>query len=191
MLGQFMLCTGSCLIVTLPQASACLWGSVSQPARKLARMRQAESGGKRTGRNLSPALASNACATMHLMRSRFARLLIAFAMALTVPLQGLAAVSAGLCMTFGHHEASDASGHSHASGAESLAEHSHEPGPGAEDGQNQAHCPPCVACCAAAAISTSDRVFVPETPVSSVVSAPPPFISGIVPDKLDRPPLAL
>jgi hypothetical protein len=114
---------------------------------------------------------------------RVVRLMIVMAVALLVPLQGLATVAAGVCMALGHHDAPAAASHHHGD----SGHHDH----GADDASGEAHCPPCVACCAAAAISSSDRGFVPEAPVFSAVSVPPPLISGILPDKLDRPPLAL
>jgi len=66
------------------------------------------------------------------MPLRFGRWLVVIALALGVPLQGFAAVTAGLCMALEHHDARHVA--------------AHDPG--------HAHCAPCVACCVAAAISS-------------------------------------
>lgn len=119
------------------------------------------------------------------MRSKLARLTLTLTIALLVPLQGMASVAAGLCMTFGHHDMAPAAqdhGHDHGNG---------DPQHDAEDAPGGAHCPPCVACCASAAISSSDRVFTPESPAVSATAVLPHFVSGAPPENLDRPPLAL
>jgi hypothetical protein len=116
------------------------------------------------------------------MSPRLLRLLLAFALALAVPLQGLAATSAGLCMALGHHDA----GVTHSHDADAGAGHHHN-----GDEPSAAHCPPCVACCAAAAISSSGVIVTAEEHADGVIAAGPPSFSGIQPDTLDRPPLAL
>ena len=121
------------------------------------------------------------------MPSRLARILIALALALTVPIQGVAAATAGLCMALGHHGTGLAGSHDHAAGADHHP-HQHT---GSDNSAASAHCPPCVACCAAAAISSLPRISVPEPSTASVVAASEPLFPGIEPDKLDRPPLAL
>ena len=114
------------------------------------------------------------------MPSRLARILIALALALIVPIQGAAAATADLCMALGHHEAY---------AADHGANHAHDSD--SDDHAGSAHCPPCVACCAAAAISSLALIFVPEAPTVSAIAASEPLFPGIQPDKLDRPPLAL
>jgi hypothetical protein len=112
------------------------------------------------------------------------RLVITGLLALVIPIQGIAAVTARLCATLGHHETSTPAVHDHADG------HAHDaeaPAPAAAG----AHCPPCVACCAAAAISASARIFIPDPPAAAVTSAAPLSFSGIQPDGLDRPPRLL
>ena len=111
--------------------------------------------------------------------------LLAVSLALVVPLQATAALTAGLCMSMGHHDDGDHSAHSHAEGDE------HSPAADATDAGNNAHCGPCAGCCASASIA--------GTPASAVFSVPghpayvfspyPPL--GVQPDGLDRPPLAL
>jgi hypothetical protein len=125
------------------------------------------------------------------MRTQFIRMLVAFAMALLVPLQGIAGVSAGLCMELGHQEA-PATAHAHVSTHDhGTADHHDHNTAGDEHTAGNAHCPPCVACCAAAAISSYSLVFIPEAPAAFVIAAHPPSFSGVQPETLDRPPLAL
>jgi hypothetical protein len=126
------------------------------------------------------------------MRSKLIRLL-AMAIALVVPLQGMTVVVAGQCMAFGHHESSaGAQGHGHADGGH--AEHSHEAGSEAEADEgagSDAHCGPCTACCASASIAGPARLLFPSSPTNAtyIFSQFPPI--GVQPDGLDRPPLAL
>lgn len=108
------------------------------------------------------------------MARRLLRLVLVLAIALAVPLQGFAAASAGVCMSLGHHQGGDA----------------HEGQHGGEAAGNP-HCPPCVSCCAAAAIAPAVEPAlaqaaptVPEPPVQH-------SIAGGLPERLDRPPLAL
>ena len=119
------------------------------------------------------------------MPPKLIRLLVAFALALSVPLQGLAAATAELCMALGDHGGGTAASHAHDGDA---ADHQHDHHAGADDAAGKPHCPPC---CAAAAISPSSQVFLPEAPAASPIGVAPPSYSAIQPDKLDRPPLAL
>jgi len=116
---------------------------------------------------------------------RLTRLLIAFALALTIPVQGLAAVTAGLCMAMGHHQA-DMSAPAHDHGAD----HSHDQD-NSDQPSDQAHCAPCVACCAAAHIAPATQAFVAAASPAAAIAAPPSASPGFLPDQLDRPPLAL
>jgi hypothetical protein len=134
------------------------------------------------------------------MVSKDLRWFIVFALALAIPLQGLAAVTGGLCMAMGHHR--DSAGHSHSiehvqtesSGvhglhnAHSSTGHTHSE---SDHSPSHAHCAPCVACCAATAIAPSAFPLVPdEAPASTIVAASISF-TGVSPDQLYRPPLAL
>jgi ABC-type Zn2+ transport system substrate-binding protein/surface adhesin len=128
----------------------------------------------------------------------FFRFLAVVLLALAVPLQGMAAVTAGQCMALGHHQdgagqenhghgQNGADGHDHAS-------HSHSDEGGAkhgDEGGNNPHCGPCTACCASASIAGSVGLSIPSSPTNAkyVFSQLPPF--GFQPDGLDRPPLAL
>jgi hypothetical protein len=133
------------------------------------------------------------------MRVKLLRMLVAFAMALLLPLQGMAAVSAGLCMELGGHESvavhEHGAGHhgaAHQHGTdESAADHHDDEGAGNEGPAGNPHCPPCVACCAAAAISSFTPVFIAQAAAASVIAEIPPSFSGVQPETLDRPPLAL
>jgi hypothetical protein len=111
------------------------------------------------------------------------RLAIVLAVALAVPLQGAAAVSAAQCMALGHHDM--AGGHDHAPadhGVHEQHEHkSHAPATGA-------HCGPSAACCATAAISFFIPVAIAIRGVESPIAALPSSLAGLQPDQLDRPP---
>jgi hypothetical protein len=113
-----------------------------------------------------------------------------------IPLQGLAAATSGLCMALGHHEPAESEAVSHdtmhAHGSGVAAEHHH--GHGAQppdEAPEQAHCPPCVACCAASAISSSSGISIPASAAVAAVAKSEHAFSGVAPESLDRPPLAL
>lgn len=114
------------------------------------------------------------------MKLRLARLLIV-AFALLVPVQGMAALSQGICMSFGHHDGA-AAPHHHHSGT-----------PVHDDGQAEgAHCGPCVACCSGVASIAPSLLGAAPGALPDSVDAPfavaPP---GELPEQLDRPPLSL
>lgn len=132
------------------------------------------------------------------MNRALARLLIASLLALAIPAQGLAAVSAGLCMALGtHHEQGRAPvmDHDHAAGQHAAPEDHHNAGadssPKPEKSSDSAHCPPCVSCCAAAVIAPAIPPAVREQPASVAIAAMPYSVPGVLPDQLDRPPLSL
>lgn len=111
------------------------------------------------------------------MRRPLFRLLACLLLALAVPVQGVAAVAAGVCMAFGEHE---------------HGEHHHDEHAAADE-QHAAggHCAPCVSCCAAAAISPTLKVTLPESVPADAIAVPRYWIAGAPPDELDRPPLSL
>jgi hypothetical protein len=121
------------------------------------------------------------------MLSRFSRLL-AIAIALVLPLQGMAAVTAGVCMALHHHDvaagATDHHGDHHAQGATDQ-DHKSGPTPG------KTHCGPCVACCATASISSALQIFLPEPRAMDAIVVQWLSPEGYQPDGLFRPPLAL
>lgn len=110
------------------------------------------------------------------MVRKFVRLLLALVIALALPVQGVASMSAGLCMELGHHDGAAASSHAHDEGTVSASD---------------THCGPCVACCAAASISSGTKTFAGIPAAANVaapdLTAPPDFLA----DRLSRPPLAL
>ena len=124
------------------------------------------------------------------MPKNLLRLVIVLLVALTVPVQGIAAASAGVCMALGHHSGA-ASAHDYGKGAhdhEGAPSHHHDESKG--DDKTNTHCPPCVSCCSAAAISSFAPVFVPERAASVFVAASSAPFYGVPPHRLDRPPLA-
>ena len=120
------------------------------------------------------------------------RLLVVLALALTVPVQGIAAVGADLCMALGHH-GNGVAAHEHGSAGHahegSEAAHHHDAGKGTD--KSGAHCPPCASCCATTAIASFPDVFIPDRQGYSVVAEHFAFFAGAPLHRLDRPPLAL
>jgi hypothetical protein len=132
-----------------------------------------------------------------LMPKLFFRLVAVLLLALTIPLQGMAAVAGAQCMALAHHEDGnaqenqahvhdDADGHDsapHMHSGDSAASHG-------DEGSNN-HCGPCTACCASASIAGSMGHSIVSSPSNTKYvffqSLPP----GVQPDGLDRPPLAL
>lgn len=129
------------------------------------------------------------------MSRTLARLLIGFMLALAIPAQGMAALSAGFCMTMGqHHEqGSAAMGHGPASSHHADGDHqpASEPLPNQEQSSSTAHCPPCVSCCAAVAIAPAMPTVHTDQSASAAFAAIPHSLPGALPEELDRPPLAL
>jgi hypothetical protein len=126
------------------------------------------------------------------MLLKLARLL-AVMVALVVPLQGMATVAASQCMALGHHQDARDSGHAHddADGHHHDAQSHADGGKHAEESGTSAHCGPCATCCASASIASPSDVPIlrPATIAQYVFSQFPP--TGIEPDGVYRPPLAL
>ena len=126
--------------------------------------------------------------------------LLAIAIALSVPIQGMAVITAGQCMALGHHEVAPGQD-SHAQAEDGQdghdhAAHSHSDEAGSNTDADEAdgkgaHCGPCTACCASASIAGPAGLSIPSSPSNAayVFSQFPPL--GVQPDGLDRPPLAL
>jgi hypothetical protein len=119
------------------------------------------------------------------------RWLTVVTLALAIPLQGFAASAGGVCMALGHHGMEHA-GHQHHQQADTHAHaeesaaghrHSHDKKP-----SGPAHCPPCAACCATAAIAFFIPALAIEQRAQSAVAAPAASFSGVAPERLDRPP---
>ena len=116
---------------------------------------------------------------------------LAFGLMLLLPVQGMAAVVAGQCMMFGHHQdsaAQDHHQHAHddADGHDPHVAHKH-----ADEGQKKSHCGPCTACCASAFIAAAHWPLILPAPSDTgyFFAQFPPL--GVQPDGLFRPPLAL
>ena len=123
---------------------------------------------------------------------------LAFVVALAVPVQGVAAVTAAQCMALAHHQdGTGHAGHSDAQGGESGHDHSmhsHHEAAGNTDSDEAgsgSHCGPCTACCASASIAGPAGLSI----LSWASSAPYVFSQFAPPsvplDGLDRPPTAL
>lgn len=107
------------------------------------------------------------------------RVVLVCVLALMVPVQGIAALTSGVCLALGHHDGATHSQHGDHEGPESD-----QPPAGT------AHCAPCVACCATAALTASAPIFYPDERADPVNVVSPPSLAGIQPETLDRPPLA-
>jgi hypothetical protein len=135
----------------------------------------------RGGMQVKRALVKSSAMSLKLLRF-FLLIAIAFA----VPLQGLAAVSAGLCMASGHHHSEHApAGHDHDMGS---IDHEH---PAEDSSASNTHCPPCVSCCAAVAIAPAAEPRLPSVAPAAPVPSKQHSIAGFLPERLDRPPLAV
>lgn len=124
------------------------------------------------------------------------RFLAVALLALTIAVQGAAAVAAGQCMTLGHHE-DMSSGHVHdgddGHDGHAHAAHSHGDEAAAQQDQDgkKAHCGPCTACCASASIAGTASLPILSAASSAEYAfsqSPPPSVQL---DGLDRPPLSL
>jgi hypothetical protein len=112
------------------------------------------------------------------------RLFLVFALAFTVPFQAFAATIMADCDELEQrvdmvvHD----DGHHHGSAA------THDHGKPDSLGDGGSHCPPCGA---SAAITAFSRMLLPEAASATVVDRLPLPISGVMPERLDRPPLFL
>jgi hypothetical protein len=132
------------------------------------------------------------------MPRKLLRLLAFFLLALSVPVQGMAAVTAGQCMAFGHHSGDaaesghDAHAHDDAEAAHDHASHGHGDDTAKhDDGGSSSHCGPCAACCASASIAGPVNAAFPSVPSDRAYVLSQLQPPGVQPDGLDRPPLAL
>ena len=130
-----------------------------------------------------------------LMLTTFLRALALAMLVLAIPVQGFAAVSAGICMAFGHH-GDAAAAHDHGTAAEQEHDHGATANHHDDDGvgnkaSDDSRCAPCVSCCAATAIASYPPFPLPGEAASPLVQAPTASLDGVAPQLLDRPPLAL
>ena len=119
------------------------------------------------------------------------RIVVVLFLALMVPLQGVAAVVSGQCMTLGHHQDAGEGhdGHAH-DGDDGHDGHDHGAA-GHDDDSKTSHCGPCTACCASASIAGPDKLPLPalfSSPKYTFSQSSPP---SVLLDGFDRPPLAL
>ena len=117
------------------------------------------------------------------------RLVVLLAVALAVPVQGVAAAAADPCMASGHHGTTDAAAHDHPDGDRG---HAAQGGHGHATHDDRGHavhgCAHCAACCAGVALGFFNDILLAKHDAESPrVVAPAPF-AGIAAQKLDRPP---
>lgn len=114
---------------------------------------------------------------------------------MVVPVQGLAAVSAGICRALEHHGDTAA----RAAVQEARAGHSsdgvsHENDAAGTDNDSSdlnRNCGGCAACGTAATIASTAFLSTPDAPRSAARVHEPDSPAGFLPDGLDRPPLTL
>jgi hypothetical protein len=119
------------------------------------------------------------------------RVLVLAVLALAVPLQGVAAVTAGQCMALEHHEDGHGGGHDDGQDASTHSHGDEHQANQAGEEQQSSHCGPCTACCASASIAGPVALLIQSSPSDTqyLFSQFPPL--GVEPHGLDRPPLAL
>lgn len=130
------------------------------------------------------------------MSRKFKALLTAL-LVIAVPVQGIAAMSAGICRALEHHGVATAPAAERAAPHEAHTGHS---GDGASQEHDAAvaddgspglssHCGDCAACGAWATITSIDYLSTPDAPRDTVRVHPPDSLAGFLLDGLDRPPL--
>jgi hypothetical protein len=131
------------------------------------------------------------------MPMKFIRVLLAAILIAAVPLQGFAALSAGICRDLQHsqHDA----GHAHVPATAAAQAHDHDThgdakatlggDAGAAQDPSSAHCAACASCGVAAGIVAASPFALPVSPERDVVAQALSSFVGFVPDALDRPPL--
>ena len=124
---------------------------------------------------------------------KFFRILAVALLALTIPVQGMAAVTVGQCVAFEHQDGAGHEPHEHkadGAGGHDHAAQSHD-GYGSKQDGDTSHCGPCTACCASASIAGPAGLAIPTSASNAlyVFSQFPPL--GVQPGGVDRPPLAL
>ena len=132
------------------------------------------------------------------MSRKLKALLIAWLL-IVVPVQGVAAVSAGICRALEHHGVVTApaaervaahEGHTGHSG--DGVSHEHDAAAAADGSPGPSgHCGDCAACGASAAVASIDQLATPDAPRDTVRVFTPDSPAGFLPDGLDRPPLTL
>lgn len=129
------------------------------------------------------------------MAYRFKALLISL-LVMVVPLQGIAAVSAGICRALEHHDIAGPLVVDHAAahgyqGDLGSGSANHDKGAGGSEDRSTAASGHCTPCGAAATITGTAIVFVPQAPLGEESTHEPESFGGIDLGGLDRPPLTL
>lgn len=120
------------------------------------------------------------------MLRTFSRILALALLVLAIPVQGMASIVAGQCMTFGHHPDAGAQDHAHEHGDADHHDHGAQAQP---EGDKSAHCGPCAACCASATMAAGTWPSLPAAPSFAkyeFTQFSPLAVQPLVPD---RPPL--
>lgn len=119
---------------------------------------------------------------------RLRQLLVALLVAL-VPLQGLAALSVGICRDLerSQERSENAMGSAQAHGHDAHATAGQEPKAAGE--HHTAHCAACAACGVSAGIVARTALQIADAPGDGVIAHRASQFSGFVPERLDRPPL--
>jgi len=132
------------------------------------------------------------------MLQKHLRLLLIASLVAMVPVQGLAALSMGICRDL--QRSPDRALHERAASSSSVGHgHSHD-AHGAPAGQSandsdttgdphSAHCAACASCGVSAGIDAQIAFSIAEAPRDGVAAHAGALFSGIVPEALDRPPL--
>ncbi|KPK08739.1 MAG: hypothetical protein AMJ64_02740 [Betaproteobacteria bacterium SG8_39] len=131
------------------------------------------------------------------MPKKFIRVLLAAILIAAVPLQGFAALGAGICRDLQHSQHDG--GHGHMPATASAQAHDHDAhgsanatlGDDAGEAQDpsSAHCAACASCGVVAGIVAASPFPFPVSPERDVVAQALSSFVGFVPEALDRPPL--
>ena len=129
--------------------------------------------------------------------SRKLKALLIACLLVVVPVQGIAAMSAGICRALEHHgvviaptDELAAPHGAHTGNSGDGPSHEHDAA-GADDSSPgpSGHCGDCAACGASAAVASIDHLASPGAPRDTVRVHPSDSLTGFLPDGLDRPPL--
>jgi len=127
-------------------------------------------------------------------KNHLRRLLVALLVAL-VPLQGLAALSVGICRDLERSQESAQRSmsvnfaHAHTHDAQLSAANGAEHGSKAANDHHTAHCSACAACGVSAGIVSLAPMPIAEAPRNGAIGHIGTQFSGFVPEAPDRPPL--
>ena len=130
------------------------------------------------------------------MPRKLFRILLAAFLIVAVPLQGIAAVGAGICRDLQHAQHDAGHGYlpqaSQAMAQDHGATHSSHAMPVDENSQPEstsAHCAACASCGVVAGIVSAPALSLPDSPDRDAIAHAVRAFDGVVPDGIDRPPL--